>query len=97
MFIRKQEKPYESMKILFELAQAYAKKETPFSLIAAREILKTLHYENFPDKAFQGALGRVENKLDKLGLFEEILKYEQQSDKDEKGNIKTAAGIKSKL
>ncbi len=99
-FLRSQKDPFESMGVLYDLAEEYIAEDTPVSLFAAYKILSTLE-DNFPEKASQGALGRTLSKLDKMGLFQQILDYEKQtadkSENDEKINAQSANNIKLKL
>ena len=78
---RNQKDPYGSMKMLFDLAKSYMDEKTSSSLIAAYKIFSTLQ-ENYPDKAYQGQLGVVKDQLDKLGLLDQVLKEENEKEKN---------------
>lgn len=57
---------------MFELGKKYAAENTPTSLSAAFRIFTTLQ-DNYPDKACQGQLGKVKEKLMDLGLLDKAI------------------------
>ncbi len=89
-------KTRESLNIMFDLGKQYAAEDNPTSLSAAFRIFSTLQ-ESYPDKACQGQLGKVKEKLMRLGLLDKAIEDMKRIEDAEAKKQLSSYPVSSKL